>query len=105
MGQGLRLPSGGQGHLPVGLSLDKRAPSDNIQTETCSQARFHAPLRAGPADPLKAELNQRVLLKSVQDVAPFPVLTGEALEVQFLSFFFSPPPLFFIAVLKRSLAV
>ena len=63
-------------------------------------ARFHLPLRAGPSDVLKAELNQRILFKICTRCCCFSALTGEAFGSA-VSFFLSFLFFFFYSCLKK----
>lgn len=91
--------AGGQGTCQGDRAWIKGVPAAR-GGQTCSHAGFPRSPRAGPSDAEKAARNQRILFKSVQDVAVLPALTGAAFGSAVFPFFF-----FFIAVLKRSLAV
>lgn len=64
-------PVGGRATYPWGCPWMKGGPSDVLEQRCCSLARFRFRLQASPSDVLKAELNQRILFKSAQDVAVF----------------------------------
>lgn len=97
-GVGAAQRGAGRGTYQRDCPSIKRVPAS--PDETRSQARSHPTPRAA----LKAALNQRILFKFIQDVAVFFCSDRRGIwKCSFFLFFLSF--FFFIAVLKRSLAV